>query len=189
MAPEPVVHLRGAVALVDRFPALAGVDLDVAAGEVVLVRGANGAGKTTLLRTCAGLLPVTSGTARVLGVDLVATPSAVRRRVGLLGHATHLYGELTVRENVRFWARAAGASTADGNAALERLGVPDRLHEVAVRSLSTGQRRRVSFAAEASTSGATVLFASHELERAESVAGRVVTIAGGAVVVAGGGPS
>jgi heme ABC exporter ATP-binding subunit CcmA len=220
MAPEPVVHLRGAVALVDRFPALAGVDLDVAAGEVVLVRGANGAGKTTLLRTCAGLLPVTSGTARVLGVDLVATPSAVRRRVGLLGHATHLYGELTVRENVRFWARAAGASTDDGNAALARLGVPGRLHEVAVRSLSTGQRRRVSFAAmvarrpelwlldephagldaagrdvvdeliaEASRSGATVLFASHELERAESVAGRVVTIAGGAVVVAGGGPS
>ncbi len=214
MAPDPVVHLRGAVALVDRFPALAGADLDVAAGEVVLVRGANGAGKTTLLRTCAGLLPVTSGTAQVLGVDLVARPAAVRRRVGLLGHATQLYGELSVRENVRFWARAAGASSADGSAALERLGVPDRLHGIAVRSLSTGQRRRVSFAAmvarrpelwlldephagldaggrdvvdeliaEASAAGATVLFASHELDRAESVAHRVVTIAGGAVVV------
>ena len=49
------VRLRSAVSLLGRFPALAGVDLDVGEGEIVLVRGANGAGKTTLLRACAGL--------------------------------------------------------------------------------------------------------------------------------------
>ncbi|HEY4376310.1 MAG TPA: ATP-binding cassette domain-containing protein, partial [Acidimicrobiales bacterium] len=56
---EPVVHFRGAVSLLGRFPALAGVDLDVMPGEIVLLQGPNGAGKTTLLRACAGLVPVT----------------------------------------------------------------------------------------------------------------------------------
>ncbi|MEY2407150.1 MAG: type transport system ATP-binding protein, partial [Acidimicrobiaceae bacterium] len=60
---EPVVHLRATVSLLGRFPALAGVDLDVQRGEILLVQGPNGAGKTTLLRTCAGLLPVVSGEA------------------------------------------------------------------------------------------------------------------------------
>jgi ABC-type branched-subunit amino acid transport system ATPase component len=58
---EPVVHLRAAVALLGRFPALAGIDLDVARGEIVLLRGPNGAGKTTVLRACAGLVPVVRG--------------------------------------------------------------------------------------------------------------------------------
>ena len=213
---EPVVHLRAAVALLDRFPALAGVDLDVGAGEVVLVRGPNGAGKTTLLRVCAGLLPVASGEARVLGVDLVRHRSDVRRRVGLLGHATFLYEDLSVAENLDFWTRAVGASTDDGRAALDRLAVAPRLHDLPVRALSAGQRRRVSFAAmvarrpelwlldephagldatgrdvidgligEAAAAGATVLFASHELDRAEAVAHRTVTVSGGAVLAEG----
>ncbi|HSH23463.1 MAG TPA: ATP-binding cassette domain-containing protein, partial [Acidimicrobiales bacterium] len=54
----PAVHLRSAVALLGAFPALAGVDLEVETGDILLVRGANGAGKTSLLRACAGLLPV-----------------------------------------------------------------------------------------------------------------------------------
>ena len=207
-----VVHLQQAVALIGRFPALAGVDLDVDAGEVVLLRGPNGAGKTTLLRACAGLVPVVSGTAEVLGCDLVADRGAVRRRVGMLGHATHLYDDLSVTENVDFWARAAGATKEDGRAALDRLGVAARLHDLPVRALSAGQRRRVSLAAvlarrpevwlldephagldaagrdvvdglmaEAASVGATVLFASHELDRAEAVARRTVVIAGGTV--------
>lgn len=212
METTPVVRLRAAVAVVGRFPALAGVDLDVDAGEIVLVRGPNGAGKTTLLRMCAGLVPIVSGSAEVLGVDVVASPAAVRRRVGLLGHATFLYADLTVEENVAFWTRAAGARRADGRAALDRLGVPERVHSLAVRSLSTGQRRRVSFAAmvarrpelwlldephagldasgrdivdaligDAVAAGATVMFASHELDRAEDVAHRSVTLAGGVI--------
>ena len=79
------IHFRNAVALVGRFPVLAGVDLDVARGEIVLLQGANGAGKTSLLRACAGLLRVVAGEAVVLGEDLVRDPRAVRRRVGLLG--------------------------------------------------------------------------------------------------------
>jgi len=82
---DPVVSLRGAVALTGRFPALSGADLSVGAGEVVSVVGANGAGKTTLLRVCAGLLAVAAGEAVVLGVDLRDDPAAIRRHVGLLG--------------------------------------------------------------------------------------------------------
>ncbi len=60
-----VVRLRSAVCLLGRFPALAGVDLDVDAGEIVLLAGPNGAGKTTLLRLIAGLVPLYSGEAEV----------------------------------------------------------------------------------------------------------------------------
>jgi len=210
---ESIVHLRAAVALIGRFPALAGADLDVDHGEIVLLRGPNGAGKTTLLRVCAGLVSVSSGTAMVLGEDLVRNRAAVRRRVGMLGHATFLYEDLTVTENIDFWARAAGATVRDGRAALDRLGVASRLWSLPVSALSAGQRRRVSFASmlcrrpelwlldephagldsdgrdviddlmrEAASVGATVLFASHELDRAGGVAHRSVTISGGVTV-------
>ena len=142
----PAVHLRGAVALLGRFPALAGVDLDVEQRRIVLLRGANGDGKTTLLRTLAGLLTVSSGEALVLGVDLCVDRRAVRHRVGLLGHATGLYDDLTVDDNVRFWARAVGADPDDVERALQRLGLDGRLRSVPVGRLSAGQRRRTSLA-------------------------------------------
>jgi len=141
-----VVHLRGAVALLGRFPALAGVDLDVDRRRIVLLRGANGAGKTTLLRALAGLVPVTSGEAVVLGVDLREDRRAVRHRVGLLAHGTGLYDELTVADNVHFWTRAARADMVDAEAAMAQLGLDGRLRDVAVGRLSTGQRRRTSLA-------------------------------------------
>ena len=82
---DPVVELKGAVAVLGPFPALAGVDLDVRRGEIVLLRGPNGAGKTTLLRVCAGLIPVERGEARVLGHDLRTERELVRSQGGLDG--------------------------------------------------------------------------------------------------------
>jgi len=142
-----VVQLRAAVALAGRFPALSGVDLDVASGEVVAVLGPNGAGKTSLLRTCAGLLPVSSGEAVVLGQDVREDPTAVRTRVGLLGHAAPLYDDLTAAENVRFAVRAAGLAADRSGPALDRLGLVGRLRRTTVGRLSAGQRRRVALAA------------------------------------------
>jgi heme ABC exporter ATP-binding subunit CcmA len=212
---EPVVHFRAAVSLLGRFPALAGVDLDVQRGSIALVHGPNGAGKTTLLRTCAGLVPVVDGEAIVLGHDLRDSTErrAVRRRVGLLSHATCLYDDLTVTDNVRFWARACGASTAEADAAMSALGVDGRLANVTVAKLSAGQRRRTSIAAmvarrpelwlldephagldaaardviddlvrAATAAGATVVIASHELERARALATNIVQLAGGTVL-------
>ncbi|NLA36203.1 MAG: heme ABC exporter ATP-binding protein CcmA [Actinobacteria bacterium] len=210
---DPVLELRGAVARVGQFPVLAGVDLSVARGERVLVQGPNGAGKTSLLRTAAGLLAVTSGTARVLGHDLTVDRRTVRRSVGYLAHATGLYDDLTAADNVRFWAEATRTPTPDADSAMRTVGLATRLWDVPVHRLSTGQRRRVSLASmivrrpqlwlldephagldaagrdvidqlilAATEAGATVLFASHDLDRAVSVSSRIVTIVGGTVV-------
>jgi heme ABC exporter ATP-binding subunit CcmA len=146
-AMAPVVQFRAAVALAGRFPALAGVDLCLEQGEVVVVVGANGAGKTSLLRACAGLLPVTSGEATVLGVDLTTDHTSVRRYVGLLGHAAPLYDELSAAENVRFAVRALGLPVQTAEEALERLGLTGRLRTTPAGRLSAGQRRRVALAA------------------------------------------
>jgi heme ABC exporter ATP-binding subunit CcmA len=206
------VRLRSAVSLLGRFPALAGVDLDVAGGEIVLVQGSNGAGKTTLLRACAGLAAFVAGEAEVLGHDLRTDRKAVRRRIGLLGHATFLYDDLTVADNLTFSARSAGADPASAADAMARLGLDGRLRDVPAGKLSAGQRRRVALAAvvarrpdlwlldephagldaagrnlldqlvvDAASAGATVLLASHELDRAAALATRTVTMAGGQV--------
>ena len=111
METDPVVQLVDVVAVLDRFPALAGATLTVRRGEIVLLTGPNGAGKTTLLRLCAGLLPPARGTAIVLGLDLAEQRQVVRSRVGLLGHSNGLYADLTVTENVAFWGATVGAST------------------------------------------------------------------------------
>jgi len=140
------VFLRAAVALSGRFPALAGIDLTVVPGEIVVLEGPNGAGKTSVLRACAGLLPVTGGEAVVLGHDLRRNPTTVRRHVGMLGHAAALYDELTVVENVRFAVRAAGAGVDGIDGALDRLGLVGRLRRTPVGRLSAGQRRRVALA-------------------------------------------
>lgn len=208
---DPVIALRGVVSVLGRFPALAGVDLDVFAGEIVLLAGPNGAGKTTLLRLCAGLENPARGTATVLGLALPAQRRELRRRVGYLGHVNGLYDDLSVEQNVRFWARAAGVQRPDVGAALAAVKLEPRLLRVAVGSLSAGQRRRVALASvavrrpelwlldephagldasgrdlldallrRATASGATVVVASHELERVVGLATRVVTVASGA---------
>jgi heme ABC exporter ATP-binding subunit CcmA len=209
---DSVVSLDQAVTLLGAFPALAGLDLEVSRGEVVLLQGPNGAGKTTLLRLCAGLLRLESGSGTVLGADLDTARQTLRRRVGLVGHATMLYDDLSVEENVRFWSRAAGVGDSAVDAALRRLELETRLRAMPVRRLSAGQRRRTAIAAmvvrrpelwlldephagldqaardvvdelilEAVDSGATVVVASHELDRVRAVTSRVVTIAGGTV--------
>jgi heme ABC exporter ATP-binding subunit CcmA len=144
--PSSAVSLRDAVALSGRFPLLAGVDLEVAVGETVLVEGPNGAGKTSLLRVCAGLVPLASGSLEILGLDPGRHRTAVRRRVGLLGHASHLYDDLTVQENVRFAVQAAGGDRGRIAPACERWGLTGRLARTSAAKLSAGQRRRVALA-------------------------------------------
>ena len=87
------------------------------------------------------------GQARVLGVDLRADRRAVRRKVALLSPAGGLYDDLSVADNLRFWARAAGRGPEAVAAAMARLDLDGRLADVAAGRLSTGQRRRVALAA------------------------------------------
>ena len=204
-----VVRLRSAVCLLGRFPALAGVDLDVESGEVVLLSGANGSGKTTLLRLLAGLHRLYSGEADVLGHDLAVDRRGARRGIGLLGHETGCYDDLTVRENLRFAARAAGGDAEASDTALERVGLTAQAGVTHGR-LSAGQRRRLALAvmlardpqlllldephagldaagravldtvvASAPDEDRTVIIASHELDRTRALAGREIVLAGG----------
>ena len=143
---QNVVELNGVVAVLGGFPALAGVDLTVEKGEVLLLQGPNGAGKTSLLRVCAGLLPVERGTGRVLGMDITSDRERVRSRVGLLGHSNGLYLDLTVAQNVRFWASMVGATDDEVSAAMARMRLDGRLAGVKAEKLSAGQRRRTALA-------------------------------------------
>jgi heme ABC exporter ATP-binding subunit CcmA len=207
---DVVVDLVDAVAVLGSFPALAGATLSVRRGEIVLLRGPNGAGKTTLLRLCAGLVPLERGQGQILGVDLDRDRELVRHRVGMIGHNNGLYSDLTVTENVRFWGRTVGASTAEVDAALHRMGLDGRLANLPISRLSAGQKRRTALAglvarrAElwlldephagldaagrdeldqvlklAAAAGATVMVASHELERASQLATRQVEVVAG----------
>ena len=112
---SPAVLLRDAIALSGRFPLLAGVDLEVASGETVLVEGPNGAGKTSVLRVCAGLVPLSSGHVAILGLDPVRHRTVVRRRVGLLAHDSHLYDDLSVTAKRPFRRAGRRGPMSDGS--------------------------------------------------------------------------
>lgn len=190
MGNEQAVRLRYAVALAGRYPLLAGADLDVRTGEIVVLKGPNGAGKTSLLRVVAGLLPLSAGEATVLGLDPSADARALRRQVGLLGHANSLYDDLTAEENVRFAARAARLPRDAAPLALERLGITGRLPGLPARRLSAGQRRRVALAAVLARHPRLWLLdephAGLDAEHRELLDGllREVTSAGATVIVA-----
>jgi ABC-type multidrug transport system ATPase subunit len=203
------VRLRSAVCLLGRYPALAGVDLDVVEREVVLLTGANGAGKTTLLRAIAGLVPLRSGTGEVLGHDLTRDRRAPRAMLALVGHDTFCYDDLTVGENLAFATRASGGSLPGADAALARTGL-ERQRDVLHGRLSAGQRRRLALAlalaraprlllldephagldaagravvdaviTAAPSEGRTVIVASHEVDRARALADREVVLEAG----------
>ena len=207
---DTVIELSGVVAVLGQFPALAGVDLTVQRGEIVLLQGPNGAGKTSLLRVCAGLLPIERGTGHVLGIDLATNREAIRSRVGLLGHANGLYLDLTVMQNLQFWASTVAATSSEVSTAMATMRIDGRLADVKASQLSAGQRRRCALASlivrraeiwlldephagldaagrdeldallrSAVASGATVVLASHERDRALGLATRTVTIDGG----------
>ncbi|MGW7531118.1 ABC transporter ATP-binding protein [Amycolatopsis sp. NPDC054798] len=134
----------------DRVCALDSVDLVVEQGEVRGLLGPNGAGKTTLCRILSTVLLPASGTARVLGHDVVRDVREVRQSVGIVfGGERGLYGRLTARQNLRFWGALYGFSGRDlkrrTDALLERLGLTGRSDD-RVDFLSRGMKQRLHLA-------------------------------------------
>jgi heme exporter protein A len=123
-----------------RVVALDDVSFSLTAGQTLAIFGPNGAGKTTLLKVLAGLIRPQAGSARVAGG---------RSAIGWIGHQSHLYGHLSVRENLLFWASLYGVSRAArgprATDVLARLGLTDRAEQPAW-SLSRGLVQRAAIA-------------------------------------------
>lgn len=120
------------------------VGLELPAGGSLLLLGPNGSGKTTLLRCIATALRPHHGTLTWGGRPMWEDRDALRPSIALWSHATHLYEDLSARENLHAWARMGGLAV-DVDALLDRVGLTGALHRP-VRSYSAGMRRRLSLA-------------------------------------------
>lgn len=115
------IRTRGLGRTFGEVTAIAGLDLDVEAGEIFGLVGPDGAGKTTTMRMLTGILPPTSGSIEVAGCDVVRQPDGVKDRIGYLSQRFGLYPDLTVAENLAFHADLQGVPAAEMPARTARL--------------------------------------------------------------------
>ncbi len=125
--------------------ALAHCDLEVAAGEAVLLAGANGSGKTTLLRLVAGLYRPTQGELSIFGHDPRHERLTCRRQLTLIGHDHYLYSQLTALETLQVWARLSDYDSSSATL----LGLLDEVELLAHRDqqvggFSAGMKKRLT---------------------------------------------
>ena len=156
----PAIAVNGLVRTFGSFTAVDHISFQVARGEIFGLLGPNGAGKSTTFRMLCGLLRPSGGTARVAGQDLLRAPAAARARIGYMAQRFSLYGELTVLENLRFFARVYGLDRA-GQAraiaqALERFDLAPVADTVA-GELPLGVKQRLALSA-ALLHGPDILF-------------------------------
>ena len=145
---EPVIT---ATQLTRRFGAFTAVDrisLAVAPGEIFGFLGANGAGKTTAMRMFCGLLTPTDGKATVGGFDVFTQSEDIKRNIGYMSQRFSLYDDLTVMENLQFYAGIYGMSRRlireQGSAMLQELGIYDQRNTL-VKSIPPGWKQKLAF--------------------------------------------
>jgi len=146
----PAIEVHDLVRRFGSFTAVDRVSFTVSRGEIFGLLGPNGAGKSTTFRMLCGLLPPSGGTAHVAGLDLLHAPAAARAHVGYMAQRFSLYAELSVRENLSFFARVYGLNRcAQRNAigsALHRFDLAGHAGTVA-RDLPLGLKQRLALAA------------------------------------------
>ena len=129
------------------WPVLWDLNLSVPWGETLVLFGANGAGKTTLLRILATHVRADHGSVTVAGYNLSDRPEEVRRRIGVVGHRSLLYDDLTCRENLIYYGRLFGLKNPKPRVdeVLEMVRLSDR-SDHRVRTLSNGMQKRAAIA-------------------------------------------
>lgn len=149
MTETEAIHSEGLRKVFGELAAVEGLDLTVRRGEVFGLLGPNGSGKTTTIRMLTGLMAPTSGRATIDGVDVTVAPEQVRRRIGYMSQRFGLYDDLTVEENMRFYASVYGLR---GDVRASRLaelatelGFEPRLRQMA-GTLSGGWKQRLALA-------------------------------------------
>ncbi|MGH9178863.1 MAG: ABC transporter ATP-binding protein [Acidimicrobiales bacterium] len=214
MTTSPVIEVRGLRKSYGELEAIRGIDLDVAAGEVVAVLGPNGAGKTTMVEILEGYRPRTAGEVRVLGADPAQATSAWRASVGVVLQECMIQPLLTVEESVQLYA-GYYPHPRPVDDTIELVGLAEQRARRAGK-LSGGQQRRLDvalalvgdpellFLDEPTTGfdpaarraawgmidslrhlGKTVLLTTHYMDEAQALADRVVIIASGRIVAEG----
>jgi len=145
----PVVRTQGLRKVYGALVAVHGLDLEIQRGEVFGMLGPNGSGKTTTIRMLCGLISPTEGEAQVAGIDVVHSAERVRRRIGYMSQRFGLYDDLTVGENLRFYASIYGVVGPERAAKLSAhaadLGLTERLNQTA-GTLSGGWKQRLALA-------------------------------------------
>ncbi len=146
-AADPMVRLDGLVRRFGDVTAVDGLSFTVEAGELFGVVGPDGAGKTTTMRMLAGILRPTAGGIRVAGVDVVSDPEGAKPRLAYMAQRFGLYEDLTVAENLDFYADLYSVPRSARPARLERLYRFSRLEPFADRlagKLSGGMKQKLS---------------------------------------------
>ncbi len=142
--PRSAIVARGLTVRRGRRTVLAGLDLEVARGRVTGLLGPSGCGKSTLMRSVVGAQAGVSGELLVLGE--AAGSKALRRRVAYATQAASVYDDLTVAQNLAYFAAAVGAPRGDAGRVIDLVGLGSEARQ-RVEALSGGQRNRVSLAA------------------------------------------
>jgi len=144
---QTVIETRGVTKRFGNRLVLKGIDLTVRRGELAVLFGPNGAGKTTLLRILATIMNPTAGTIAIDGLNVKDDAGAIRRKIGVVSHLTFLYNDLTIRENLDFYARMYDVPQRKERIqeTVEMVGMAARLND-RVGTLSRGMQQRVAIA-------------------------------------------